>query len=322
MQRRILQLLFAVLIGRSLLPAQVDLAGNWTARLHQDWAERGPGPEIVDYLGLPINEAARAKALSYSASELALPEKQCLLYPPTYLHYGPFGIKMWTESDAATDKVIAWKMSGPSDLAVMTIWMDGRPHPSENAPHPFEGFTTGVWNGNTLTTTTTHFKGGYLRRNGVPVSDQAVLTRHFMRHGNTLTIEAFIQDAVYLTEPLRVTRSWELDPAAEMASQPYHCSPEAEVPRLDGEGTVPHILPGQNENAGEVTRMYNLPLETVMGGAETMYPEYRKRLKDKYTAPVKCLRYCCGWEGGAPTASIQCVGVGYSTPDAPFGRAF
>jgi hypothetical protein len=304
------------------LSAQVDFTGNWTARLHQDWPERGPGPESVDYLGLPINDEARAKALSYSASELALPEHQCMLYPPTYLAYGPFGIRMWPESDPATDKVIDWKISGPMDLAVMTVWMDGRPHPSPTAPHPFEGFTTGTWEGNTLTTRTTHFKAGYLRRNGVPISDRAVLTRHFMRHGDILTIESFIEDPDYLTEPLVVTRSWELDPVVQQGSTPYHCSPEAEVARLDGEGIVPHILPGENNFQGEVTRMYNIPLKAVLGGAETMYPEYRKQLKNQYTAPVKCLRYCCGWEGGAPTASIECIGVGYSTPEAPFGRAF
>ena len=48
----------------------------------------------------------------------------------------------------------------------MTIWMDGRPRPSKNAPHDQTGFTTGVWNGNELIATTTHLKTGYIRRNG------------------------------------------------------------------------------------------------------------------------------------------------------------
>jgi hypothetical protein len=323
---------YKLLIGATIfavsLPAEVDLSGSWAVRLHQDWADRGPGPEIVEYLGMPLNEDARAKALSYSASELASPEHQCTLYPPTYLAFGPFGIKMSTISDPATDKVIAWKLSGPSDVAVMTIWMDGRPAPSENAPHPFEGFTTGVWEGNTLTTRTIHFKAGYLRRNGVPISDDAVLTRHIMRHANLLTVESFIEDPAYLTEPYVVSRTWELDPDAQLASEPYHCSPEVEIARLDGTGVVPHILPGQNKFEGEVTRMYNIPLAAVLGGADTMYPEYRKQLRDKYVPPEKCERYCCGWEGGgpagpgAPTDSIKCIGVGGSTPENPFGRKF
>jgi hypothetical protein len=316
------KLLFLAVGCTASLSAQRDLTGNWSARLHQDWADRGPGPEVVEYLGMPINQDARAKALSYSASELAEPEHQCTLYPPTYLAFGPFGIKISTVSDPASDKVIAWVISGPSDLAVMTVWMDGRAEPSDLAPHPFAGFTTGIWEGNTLTTRTTHFKAGYLRRNGVPISDHAVLFRHFMRHGNLLTIESFIEDPAYLTEPYIISRTWELDPTVQLPSEPYHCSPEVEVARLNGTGVVPHILPGQNTFQGEVPRMYGIPLAAVLGGAETMYPEYRKQIKDKYVAPPKCERYCCGWEGGAPTASIKCIGVGTSTPENPFGRKF
>ena len=49
-----------------------------------------------------------------------------------------------------------------------TIWMDGRPHPSEYAPHTWMGFSTGVWEGNMLTVTTTHVKQGWHRRENVP----------------------------------------------------------------------------------------------------------------------------------------------------------
>jgi hypothetical protein len=35
----------------------------------------------------------------------------------------------------------------------------------------------------------------------------------------------------------------------------------------------------------EVTEKYNIPLEAVLGGPETMYPEYRKTLKDAYVLP-------------------------------------
>jgi len=59
------------------------------------------------------------------------------------------------------------------------------------------------------------------------------------------------------------------------------------------EGVVPHWLPGTNPSIGEVTKFYGIPLDAVRGGAETMYPEYRKKLKGKYVAPVKCTRYCC-----------------------------
>jgi len=32
--------------------------------------------------------------------------------------------------------------------------------------------------------------------------------------------------------------------------------------------------------------------EVVLGGAETLYPAYRKKLKDTYVAPAKCPANC------------------------------
>src|SRR4051812_16718381 len=82
--------------------AQIDLSGNWVPRQHEDWAERSPGPEVVDYLGLPINDGARTRALSYMASQLSLPERQCIYYPPYYLMSGPQAMKLWSETDPVT----------------------------------------------------------------------------------------------------------------------------------------------------------------------------------------------------------------------------
>jgi hypothetical protein len=40
----------------------------WTGNMQEDSMERGAGPELVDYAGFPINEAARLWALSYDPS--------------------------------------------------------------------------------------------------------------------------------------------------------------------------------------------------------------------------------------------------------------
>ena len=42
--------------------AQIDLSGEWGAVFHEDFDERRPGPEMVEYQGIPINEAARRRA--------------------------------------------------------------------------------------------------------------------------------------------------------------------------------------------------------------------------------------------------------------------
>jgi hypothetical protein len=301
-------LLTAALMPFSAPAQQLDLAGNWAVRQHQDWEERGPGPEVVDYLGIPLSDESRTVALSYMASQLSEPERQCLYYTPQYIVFGPFGFKLWADFDTVTGKVLAWKLGAAIDHSVLTIWMDGRPHPPKDAPHTFDGFTTGEWEGNVLTTYTTHIKQGYVRRNGTPSSDQAVVTEHFYRHGDLLTVTALIEDPIYLTEPYVVSRTWVLDPTANLPPTPAPCLPVQEVPRLSGDGTVPHFLPGKNPFTGEVTKLYHIPEEAVMGGADTMYPEYRKKLKANYVPPEKCARYCCGWGGGPPNPALKLEG--------------
>ena len=307
----LLRIVFALLIGSALTalraPAQtLDLAGQWAPREHQDFQDRSGGPDPVDYLGIPLNRGARARALSYTASIISMPERQCLYYPPFYVVLGPQGFKIWADFDPVTGKVLAWKVGAAIDRAVVTIWMDGRPHPSKYALHTFDGFTTGVWEGDVLTTYTTHMKAGYFRRNGVPSSDETTMAAHFMRHGNSLTISAHIEDPVYLTEPWVISRTNQLDPSVNLPPTPAPCMPEAEIPRLAGSGVVPHILPGKNPFIDEMTKMYHIPRQTVLGGADEMYPEYRKRLKDSYVAPEKCVRYCCGW-GGSGARNLGCI---------------
>lgn len=61
--------------------AQIDLSGEWAPRFHEDQPERIPGPDIGDYLGLPVNDALRLRADSWDASLLTLPEHQCKPHP-------------------------------------------------------------------------------------------------------------------------------------------------------------------------------------------------------------------------------------------------
>jgi hypothetical protein len=293
--------LMAVLVSRPGF-AQFDLTGKWASRSGQDAQERGPGPDAVDYTGLPLSDEGRERALSLDYSLLSLPEGQCGYHTQFYIVLGPFGLHIWNEFDPVSARVIAWKIGGWVDRDVTTIWMDGRPHPSPNAPRTYSGFTTGRWEGDTLVTTTTHMKADMIRRNGAPVSDEAVMTMYFFRHGDLLTIRAVVDDPVYLAEPLVRSRVWALDRDGKLNlgnGVVSPCEPIAELPRADVTGLVPHHLPGQNPFVNEMTEKYNLPREAVLGGPETLYPEFRKKLKG-YVPPAVCKRYC-GCEGlGVP----------------------
>jgi cyclase len=265
--------LAAFLFGSPLL-AQYDLTGEWGARYHEDFAERIPGPELGDYLGLPITDAARLRADSWDASIATLPEWQCRPHPADYGTRGPADVRIWKDVDTQTQQVIAYHTHVQWQAQERTIWMDGRPHPSEDSPHTWQGFSTGTWDGNQLTVITTHLKEGYIRRNGVPRSDRATLLEHWIRHGDYMTLVSIITDPVYLSEPFIRTTNWELAP--QQAIDPYPCEVAEEVERP--EGAVPHHLPGSNKFLTEFPQKYHLPEPATRGGAQTMYPEYRKTM--------------------------------------------
>ncbi len=254
--------------------AQVDLSGVWMARYHEDEPERVPGPELADYLGLPITPGARMRAETYDAALLELPEYQCRPHPSDYGDRHSH-LRIWNEIDPATQKLVAIRTHREWQAQERHIWMDGRPQPSDYAPHTWQGFSTGQWDGNMLTIHTTHLKTSYVRRNGVARSDLADVTEHFIRNGRYLTIVTIVHDPVYLTEPFIRSSDYALDNTR--ALQPYPCETVVEVERPLG--VVPHHLPGTNPYLTEFATRYGLPYETTRGGAETMYPEYQIKLR-------------------------------------------
>src|SRR5690349_10215827 len=132
--------------------AQMEITGSWAARNHEFLTGDGLP---VDYSGIPLNEEGRTRALSYSESQLSMVERQWQGWPVFYLLEGPFGLKISSETDPVKGNVISYTIGAWEDRPPITIWMDGRPHPSKYAEHTRAGFTTGKWEGNTLVTYTT-----------------------------------------------------------------------------------------------------------------------------------------------------------------------
>jgi hypothetical protein len=278
--KKTLLFLFLIFLGTSAPAfAQLDLSGAWaTIRPYEeDEPERGPGPSLVEFVGLPINDQARQWGLAFRSSRLALPEHQCQVHVVGYIHRGPLQVRMWEERDPVTHQLIAIREAISTYEQNRTIWMDGRPHPSVNAPHTWMGFSTGVWEGNMLTVTTTHIKQGWHRRSNTPASDEVTLIEHFIKRGDLMTHISVAEDPIFLAEPL--VRSQEFIPITDVNTfVPFwRCEyiEEGEHQR----GKVPSYLPGENPWIAEYAATHDLPQEATLGGAETIYPEYRARLK-------------------------------------------
>lgn len=256
--------------------AQVDLTGHWVKPGGEDHAGEA---NIGDYTGLPLNEAGRIKADSWTYERWGMPEHTCEPHPSTYAPIGPANLRIMPIIDQQTQDIVAWDVLISWMEMHRVIWMDGRPHPPSWTPHTWMGFSTGKWEGDQLTVTTTHLKAAWIRRNGAPHSDQAVMREHFVRNGNTLTLIWIVNDPVYLTEPLIRTLEWELTTGSQIGSYPCDISVEVDRER----GYVPHHLPGQNPYLKEFGTKNRLPLESVRGGAETMRPEYAATIRRRFT---------------------------------------
>jgi len=185
--------------------AEMDFTGDWAPRFYEDAPERGPGPELGDYLGLPINAAARMRADTWDASIMTLPEWQCRPHGGDYIWRGPSNLRIWKEVDPVTRELVAWHAEWLRSVD-RPVYMDGRPHPAAYAAHSWAGFSTGKYEGDVLTTLVTHLKENYIRRNGMARSEKATFVEEF-------------------------------------------------------------------------AKIHGVPFEATRGGAETMYPEYRAKLK-------------------------------------------
>ncbi len=284
-----------------LLAQESDIVGFWNQPAPgiaidselfgfiEDANERADGPPLVDYLGIPLNEEALSRALSYDSALLGVTEHVCMRHPSQYSYWGPAALRIAAQLDDNLD-LISYTIGGTFRRADRTIWMDGRPHPSEYAPHTWAGFTTGRWENGTLITTTTHLKWGWVRRNGVPSSDEATVTTYYQRNDGVLTITWFVDDPHYLTDsyvrsadfiiaPQGVTTAtFGVEPPDTTDNVYLECLNIAEIPRPERH-YVPHYLPGENPFYGDRAEELGIPVAPTLGGEATMYPEYREELR-------------------------------------------
>jgi hypothetical protein len=269
--------LFVALSAAAATPAsaQIDLSGIWAPIMHEDQVERVPGPDVGDYTGLPITDNERFRAESWDASLLTLPEHQCKPHPSTYGFRGVGNLRITNVIDEETQQLqkifthIQWQEQERE------IWMNDHPVPPDFAAHTWQGFSKGHWEGSVLVVETDHLKAGWIRRNGLALTDKAHMTERFIRHGNYMTHVYIIEDPYYLSEPLIKTNGFQLTTDLTMA--PYPCESVIEVPRE--EGSVPHHLPGKNPYIDDYAKKHNLPVEATRGGAETALPEFAKKVR-------------------------------------------
>lgn len=264
--------------GHTNLPAGIDMSGTWYPQPGQDSGLITASGSLVEYGGIPVNEAGRLYALAWSAARIQGRQHQCMGYTIPYTYNQPGNLRFWEERDPFTQGLIAIKHYWQISEGTRTIWMDDRPHPPAYAQHTWAGFSTGKYEGNTLTVSTTHLKRGWIRSNGLAQSDEATVTEHFIRHADRITYLAVVNDPVYLAEPF--SRTYTLGRNVKEPDAWQYACDDGEQILGRREDQVESYTWGQHPFLREFADSKHIPLLATLGGPETMYPEILAKFKD------------------------------------------
>ena len=146
-----------------------DFSGEWTVVRSQDNTEN---PWVGDFFGLPLNADGLARAETWDASLLSLPEYQCRPHGWAYIYRGPTQLRISKEIDPYSREIVAYQPEWHQSTN-MPVFLDGREHPPAEAVHSWGGFSTAQWEGDMLRIETSHLKEDYIRRDGAMATDEA-----------------------------------------------------------------------------------------------------------------------------------------------------
>lgn len=219
--------------------APIDLTGYWVSVVDEDWRFRMVVPARGDYNGVPMTVAAVKLADAWDPDKDEKAGEQCksygapaILRVPEHLHItwqDDRTLRMETDAGKQTRLFHFgdWKApAGPPTLqgnsvAEWEITRGGRGAPPPKPDEPPQGKGS-------LKVETTHLKAGYLRKNGVPYSQNAELTEYYdmLREANNdimLVVTTVVTDPEYLREPFIITSQFKKQ-ADNSGWEPSDCS--------------------------------------------------------------------------------------------------
>ena len=195
--------------------ALIDLTGYWVSLVTEDWRYRQFTPPKGDYTSVPLNPNGRKVADTWDPAKDEAAGEQCRAYGaaglmrmPGRLHItwqDDNTLKLETDAGTQTRTLRFGQPQGTADTwqGVSTTTWD-QPRAIFASPIPNRGGP--AITGGSLKVVTTNMKPGYLRKNGVPYSGNAVMTEYFDRldvpGGESIVlVTAEIVDPEYLLTP-------------------------------------------------------------------------------------------------------------------------
>ena len=193
--------------------APIDLTGQWVAIVNEDWRWRMVTPPKGDVASVPLNDEGRRVANEWDPAQ----DGACEAYGAAALLRLPTRLRIRWQGD---DRLVL-----ETDAGRQTRELAFAP-PAAGAPRSLQGQSTAKWvtppraaggpglagagggpvrMGGYLEVRTTNLTAGWLRRNGVPYSEDAVVTEYFARFAapngdEWLMVTTIVEDPRYLTQ--------------------------------------------------------------------------------------------------------------------------
>jgi hypothetical protein len=202
--------------------AAFDIAGNWTALITDDWEYRMVTPAKGSIEFVPLNNDARTIANAWDPAKDEQAGLQCKGYGAAGVMRLPTRLRISWQDDN-TLKV-------ETDFGTQTRLFRFGNVPPPAGERTWQGHSVAQWEGGAgrgggrggaggggaaaapaldpagaLKVVTTNMRAGYLRKNGVPYSENAVLTEWFNiiqdKNFQYLAVQTQVDDPTYLTAP-------------------------------------------------------------------------------------------------------------------------
>ena len=198
--------------------APIDLTGYWVSIVNEDWRWRMVTPPKGDVASVPLNGEGRKVADSWDPAT----DGSCLAYGaaalmrmPTRLHItweNETTLRIDTDAGTQTRRLL---FTAPAPPAVKSLQGLSRAEWERVAGRG--AARGGAPGGGNLKVVTTNLTGGWLRKNGVPYSDQATVIEYFDRFpapGNSewLVVTTAVTDPKYLTQEFVTSTHFRREP--------------------------------------------------------------------------------------------------------------
>jgi hypothetical protein len=181
--------------------APIDITGYWVAYVTEDWRFRMVTPRKGDYQNVPMTEQARKLADAWDPAADEASGNQCKSYGAPAIMRVPARFHITWQDDNTL------RIDSDSGMQTRLFHFNATP-PGERT---WQGNSSAQWQRPaSLKVATTNMRAGYLRKNGVPYSENAAVTEYFdmaplPSGGQVLMVTAIVDDPQYLAQPFTVS---------------------------------------------------------------------------------------------------------------------